>query len=167
MENVPLRSTQSETVMMERRDSGSTQTPLLPRSPAGGGGSAWRLCLYDLMEPSHPRTAAERADAADSEMLPERTGWQRAGLVLENCLVVVILVNVFTFVLGTCDFTRPADTPLCVRDPPPSPPTPATCQPVTPAGLFRGSGPAALARTILLVGTLVRLQCMTPWRLSR
>lgn len=111
--HAPLLSPQSEqTTMMERRGSGSTQVPLLPGGAAAGQPAAWRVRLYELMEPNHPMTAAARAAAAESKLTPERTCWQRAGLWLENCLVLVILANVATFILGTCDFTSPV-TPLC------------------------------------------------------
>ena len=55
--------------------------------------------------PSHSFDAgAARAESCGrGQAVPERSALQRAGILLEKLLAALILVNVTTFILSTCD----------------------------------------------------------------
>ena len=93
----------------------SLQSPLLARDAAESARVApqsARAWVYDFLEPNSPPTAALREAKAASKLRYKRSAAGDWGLLFERLLIVVIVVNVFSFVLSTaCLDTEGADCP--------------------------------------------------------
>ena len=90
---------------MGERRTGGVQTPLLDATvsppPNVGAPLSTRAALYDFLEPNRPATAALREAKESSRLKYRRSDPGEAGIIFENFMVVLIFVNVFSFVLST------------------------------------------------------------------
>jgi hypothetical protein len=98
---------------MGERRTGGVQAPLLDATvsppPNVGAPLSTRAALYDFLEPNRPATAALREAKESSKLKYRRSDPGEAGVIFENFMVVLIFVNVFSFVLSTVCVIRTAE----------------------------------------------------------